>query len=134
MLTSEAKFPLRTVSLQPQTLSACHSIQQKHSWKLDRVSLLLGVAIVAVGFLIAIANPYMVQKTIAQVCTRCWQVSLIFGLIALMVSLLLAQVYLTYHRDRTQSTLNRWNVLSSITVVVFTTSLIACILVLPPIG
>lgn len=136
MLTSEAKFIPRTASLQTQPLSAtCHSSQQKHSWiKTDRFSSLLWIAIAVMSSLMAICNPYLVQKAVSQVCTVCWQVSLIFGLIALMISLLLAQTYLTRHCDRIQSKLNRWNILSSITVMVFTASLIVCILVSPPIG
>jgi hypothetical protein len=136
MLTSEVKFPLRTVPPQPQTLSACHSIQQKPFWfKSDRVLFsLLWVTITTAGLLGAIFNPYLVQKAVAQVFTSCWQVSLIFGLIALMISLLLAQTYLVRDGDRTQSKLNRWNVFSSITVMVLTSSLIISILVSPPIG
>lgn len=71
------------------------------------------------------------QQVFSQVYSGCWQLSLLFTLIGLMIILMVGQYYL----NKTQSRfVEHWTTVSSIIVTLLGIGLIACILTTPVIA
>lgn len=146
MHTSETVSYPNPISLPPQASETVHystdqySTDQSRSFlKTDRPLISFYSTVATIGLLIVVTHLNTVQQIIAQICTVCWQMSLIFVLIGLILSFLFTQSYLNQsslnqYCDRTQTILNCWNIISSVTVVVFTASIFVFILAMPPIA